>query len=640
MTLFKQIALVVTTVLFAVLVTVTTILFNDAAASIQNRLYEDAQNTAASLSLSLGTAGGDVTTMQTMINATFDSGHFSSISLVDVDGKMLYKRTNESELSPKIPEWFHNMVKISAPTASANVSAGWQPVGILNVQSDPNFAYAELYRVLKHLVLTLVTIFIAALLFVYILLRIVLRPLAQIQKQAEAITRNEFIIQERLPRTKELKDVVIAMNKMVTKVKNMFDKANEELQKLKENEYTDKVTGLKNRKYFINKLPEYLKVDAKARHGSHIMVALNGVVEANQKIGYKKVDELFEQIAKILTREAASFEESVVARMNGTEFSILLPECNVYEALDIAKRIQMETAKKTEEFELDKDEFYAAIGIHEYTYQESVSDFLTLSDLSLSKAKLETNHLHFDNAEEIEDVITKEEWREIIKNALANDSFELVTYKVVDTRSDVVVHETITITLTTEDRVFTYGQFIAAAMQTGMVDDIYKRVLTLLFGRYSTIFERKVCSLRLSNEFLQDAATFGFVQELLAHKAKQMRFKLIVEIPDRYVTQHEENAHLYKELFARYGIEMGVFEFIGEHDDYRYLQRFRPFYIKSQQEFFLTLDIHNMRALKMLADSIDIDLIAMGVMDKASLKKLQERDIYIVQGKVTELMVE
>ena len=638
MTLFKQIALVVTTVLFAVLVTVTTILFNDATTSVQNRLYEDAQNTAASLSLSLGTAGGDLTTMQTMINATFDSGHFSSISLVDVDGKMLYKRTNESGLSTKIPKWFHNMVKINAPTASANVSSGWQPVGILNVQSDPNYAYVELYKVLEHLMIILITIFIVALIFINMLLRIVLKPLKQIQKQAEAISRNEFIIQEELPRTEELKNVVMAMNKMVAKVKKMFDKANQELQKLKENEYIDKVTGLKNRKYFINKLPEYLKVDARSRSGSHIMVALNGVIEANKKIGYKKVDELFGVLAEILTAEAAFYEESVIARMNGTEFSVLLPGCNVYEALDIAKRIQTKIARKIESFNLDEDEFYAVIGIHEYTYQESVTDFLTLSDLALSKAKLETEHLYFDNAEDVEEIITKEEWREIINNALANDSFELVTYKVVDTKNHAVVHETITITLTTEDRVFTYGQFIAAAMQTGMVDDIYKRVLTLLFGRYNTVLEGKVCSLRLSNEFLQDTATFGFIQELLAHKAKHMRFRLIVEIPDRYVTQYEENAYLYKELFGRYGIEMGIFEFIGEENDYRYLQNFRPFYIKSQQEFFLTLDIHNMRALEMLADSIDIDLIAVGVMDKSTLVKLQERDIYIVQGKVTELL--
>ena len=638
MTLFKQIAIVVTAVLLAVLVTVTTILFKDATDSIQNRLYEDAQNTAASLSLSLGTAGGDVTTMQTMINATFDSGHFASISLVDVDGKLLYQRTNESEDESNIPQWFHKLIKIEAPTASANVSAGWQPIGVLNVQSDPDFAYEELYKVLKHLTLILITIFITALIFMYGLLRIVLKPLGQIQKQAEAITRNEFIIQEKLPRTKELRDVVIAMNKMVSKVKKMFEQANEELQKLKENEYTDKVTGLKNRKYFLNKLPEYLKVDAKSRHGSHIMVALQGVIEANQKIGYKKVDELFKEIAKILTREIESYDEAVVARMNGTEFSILLPACNVYEALDIAKRIQMQISQKIKSLGLDEEETYVVIGIHEYTHKESVSEFMTLSDLSLSKAKLETDHIHFDNAEEIEDVITKEEWREIIKSALANDSFELVTYKVVDTRSDVVVHETITITLTTEDRVFTYGQFIAAAMQTGMVDDIYKKVLLLLFGRYNTVFEGKVCSLRLSNEFLQDSATFGFIQELLAQKAKYLRFKLIIEIPDRYITKYEENAYLYKELFAKYGIEMGIFEFIGEQEDYKYLQEFKPFYIKSQQEFFLTLDIHNMRALKMLADSIDIDLIAVGVMDKESLKKLQERDIYIVQGKVTELL--
>jgi len=95
MTLFKQITILLSMLLLIILLTVMSLNFKNATESIQNRLYEDAQNTASSLSLSLGTANGDLTTMQTMINANFDSGSYNFISLVDMNNKILYKREKE-----------------------------------------------------------------------------------------------------------------------------------------------------------------------------------------------------------------------------------------------------------------------------------------------------------------------------------------------------------------------------------------------------------------------------------------------------------------------------------------------------------------------------------------------------------------
>ena len=142
MTLFKQIALMLSIFLLIILATVLTLNFQSANKSVQERLYEDAKNTATSLSISLGSANGDISMMSTMINANFDSGTYRYISLVDVDDKMIYDRINESE-TPDVPKWFIKALNIKAPVASANVSAGWSQVGILNIQSDETYAYKQ-----------------------------------------------------------------------------------------------------------------------------------------------------------------------------------------------------------------------------------------------------------------------------------------------------------------------------------------------------------------------------------------------------------------------------------------------------------------------------------------------------------------
>ena len=276
MTLFKQIAILLSLFLLILLGTVLTLNFKSANESVSQRLYEDAKNTASSLSLSLGGANGDISMMSTMINANFDGGNYLLISLVDVDNDILYERVLENSYA-NVPAWFLELIILEAPIASANVSAGWNQVGILHVQSDLSYAYAELYTIFKNLFISFSILAVIALTLLNLLLAAVLKPLKEVQKQAEAVIRNEFIIQKNIPSTKEFQDVVLGMNTMVSKVKVMFDIGNKELQQQKELEYIDPATKLKNRKYLMDKFPQYLKIDATSKDGINMMLALSGI---------------------------------------------------------------------------------------------------------------------------------------------------------------------------------------------------------------------------------------------------------------------------------------------------------------------------------------------------------------------------
>ncbi len=169
MTLFKQIALMLSLFLLIILTTVLVLNFQSANKGVQERLYDDAKNTATSLSLSLGSANGDISMMSTMINANFDSGNYRHITLVDIDDKIIYDRKTESDLSG-VPKWFVLLTNLEAPVAHANVSAGWRQVGILNVQSDATYAYKQLYAILIDLLASFALIATAALGILHLLL--------------------------------------------------------------------------------------------------------------------------------------------------------------------------------------------------------------------------------------------------------------------------------------------------------------------------------------------------------------------------------------------------------------------------------------------------------------------------------------
>jgi len=638
MTLFKQIALMLSTFLIIILTTVLVLNFKSSNESVQDRLYTDAKNTATSLSLSLGTAQGDISIMTTMINASFDSGYYRYISLVDTQDNSIYKREVEQKILD-VPQWFINALHITAPEASANVSAGWSQVGVLKVQSDAGYAYKQLYTILINLLISFGIIAAIGLTILNLLLVVILKPLKEVQKQAEAVTRNVFIIQENIPYTKEFKDVVLGMNNMVSKVKAMFDKGNEELKRQKELEYIDKATKLRNRKYLIDKLPEYLKIDATSKGGINMMIALSGVIEANEKIGHREVDDLFTKIADIFSAHAKNFDNSIVARMNGTEFSILLPDCSEINGTELAKGIYNSTKELIELSKLDASETFISLGLYSYNYKENIGQLLSHSDNALAQAKFSEDNIYLAKADNTTEVMGKEAWRKIINDAIEKNNFNFVSWTAVDAKRKKIAHKVLSLTLKVDkNTTYYYGQFMAPANQAGLSFKIYENVLNMMFKTPDMTLKGSTCSLRLPFDFLTQQGTYENMKELFNTYASNLPFKLIIEMPDKLVRQNSTLIKKYKTLFERYNIDMGVFEFIGESVDYHYLQDLRPVYIKGESDYFLSQSDQALSALRLITDTVGISLIAAGVMDMKTLNELHEKDIHVIQGKATEMI--
>ena len=637
MTLFKQIAIMLSIFLIIILTTVLTLNFQSANASVQDRLYEDAKNTASSLSLSLGSANGDISMMSTMINANFDSGNYLYISLVDVDDVLLYERVSESEFSD-VPLWFLENVSIEAPVASANVSAGWSQVGILNVQSDVAYAYKQLYTILIKLLISFSLITLSALAILYIILAAILKPLKEVQKQAEAVGRNEFILQKTIPNTKEFKDVVLGMNNMVSKVKAMFDKGNEELKRQKELEYIDPTTKLRNRKYLIDKLPEFLKIDASSKGGINIMTALSGLIEANEQIGHRDVDKLFNDIADIFRENAKEYNDAIIARMNGTEFSIFLPDCSAESGLDIAEKISKSVGETIADYDLQSDVVFIALGAYEYNYKQNIAQLLSSSDNALAQAKFQDHKIHLDKSQEDEESMGKDDWRAIINKGIETNSFRFNSWTAVDVKAKKIAHHALSLTLQADDKQYFYGQFMAPANQIGLSSKIYQNIMNMMFKTPDMKLKGSVCSIRLSFEYMDIRDTYTELSELLKMYANTLPFKLIIEVPDKMFRQNSVHIQEYKALFEKYNIDMGIYEFIGESSDYQYLQDLRPVYIKGETSYFLTQSDQALSALRLITDTVGISLIATGVMDLQTVKELQAKDVNVIQGRATEMI--
>lgn len=642
MTLFKQIALMLSLFLLAILTTVLLLNFQSANEAVQEQLYEDAKNTASSLSLTLGNAQGNESMMSTMINANFDSGHYQRITLLDMQETSIYERESEIK-STLVPQWFVDLVPIQAPTASAQVSSGWTPIGILEVQSDSSYAHEQLYAILKELLISFFIISFVGLSLLHLLLHAVLKPLQKVQKQAEAIINNQFIIQEDLPYTTEFKNVVIGMNAMVSKVQDIFEKGNAVMQQNHELLYTDPITKLYNRRYFLLKLPEHLKVDSRFEQGTLIIAALHGALEANQIVGRNKVDAMFHAVAKNFLFHANAYDTHIVARMNGTEFAILLPNCNDESAHQITHDIWQSSEAIMKEHLSDVDatsleDYGVVLGAYTYNHREKMGDILSQADYALSQANLaEDERTHMIKKDQSTLTLGKEGWRDMIENALTKEHVSVETWDVINTMQHTLHHHVFTIALQDPDKNrIAYGAFIAPAIALGLTPNIYHHVLQMILKNPLKNLKGKLCALRLPSEYLLDTATLTNITELLEQGTMNLPFKLIIEFPDHVTHTNGTLIQTYAKLFRAHHIDIGIYQFTGESNNFEYLKALHPHYIKADCKFLLDQSKQSMAALQIITDSVGIDLVATGVREQEELQQLQALGVFAIQGRITE----
>ena len=637
MTLFKQLALLISLFLLIILTTVLTLNFQSANTTVQEQLYEDAKNTASSLSLSLSTADGDESILATMINANFDSGHYRSISLYSQKDELMYERKIEQNLED-VPEFFVKILDIEIPTASAQVSAGWSPIGILYVQSDSSYAYRHLYKILIQLLVSFTVLATIGLIILNVLIHVMLKPLKKIQQQSEAILDNNFILQEEIPYTIEFRDVVKGMNVMVEKVEGIFNAASEATKRNRELLYNDPITTLFNRKYMVLKLPDILEIENRENGGSLLFLALSGAEVINSVLGRQGTDELFLDFSTELKYIALEYEDSLVSRVNGTEFTLVLPACTSDDCQRIVESILRVFATILQKYNITKDENVDInIGVYRYFQGSSVAEVLTKADSALTLAKADTKaNVHCLEEIEAQMVLGKEQWRNILHKTLTQDSFILSFRDIITLNSSASHHKIMTFFI--EDSEFgrlEYGKYIPFALTFNLVDDIYSNVLKKLFLMKEDELDSKVVAVRLPTEFLKQEHSILLLEELFKSYAHQKNFKLIFEVSDSFALKNISLLETYNTLFKTYGYAFALNQFSAQSDEYSYLKTLKPLYIKADAKFLIDQSSEAMSSLRVITDSIGADIIASFVESKEQVIELTDKKIDSFQGPYT-----
>lgn len=638
MSLFKQIVMIMS--LFFVLILIVN--FRSATGLIQNQFDNNAKNTARSLAISLSkvTDLSEISTMKTIVNTVYDSGNYPQIRLVDAEGKELYSRKTDF-CSSDVPQWFVEMVSLHTASASNDIMKGSSRFGRLEVHYFAPSAYHSLYSTLRYTVQLFLVIVFTLLLTLFALLFVNLKSLKRIQEQAEGIIDNEFIIEKNVPITTEFRSAMRAMNTMVEKVKEIFERENDTLRRYHELLYKDSESKLHNRRYLTAKLPDYLQSDSSLSSGVYVMVSLNEIDRLKRQNGYERYSILIGALSEALNKHLGSFRHALIARLNESDFFAVLPACEINE---ISHQIEHITAHMHEVIEeMDSHLFeYLVIGcgIGTYSENDTLKSLFSRADHTVSQSKLCRKFVVDSKESDASLVLGREEWRDELLKSLNESRMLLAFQSVVEQRIDTlnVIHEEIFLRLLDkEGAIHSAGYFIPIATNLGLVDTLDRYMIEKVFKHIQEHNPLTPLALNLSSDFVKNHANIQWLREQLESFHRNNDLVLWFEVSNT-TALHDLNAvATISAMVKMFGYYFGIDHFALPEAGAHYLQAIRPDYVKSNSAYLqdMMLDQSSGKSrdsFNKIIRSLGISIIAINIEDALDIERVKMLGIERFQG--------
>ncbi|MCF6290403.1 MAG: EAL domain-containing protein [Desulfobacterales bacterium] len=642
MTLYRQLILFIL-LLFLLLFTGSWLAKLESTRSfLFNQLQSHAQDTATSLGLSLSQcmADNDMVAVESRLNAIFDRGYYRLIRLTDVSGAVLKELTLKVKIED-VPQWFVRLFPLETPYARANVMSGWYQSGTLIVESHPGYAYKMLWETATRMTIWFAGAGLVVLIAGSLGLRILLRPLQEVERQAEALCNKEYRIQEHLPRTRELRQLVAAMNRMTIKVKEMFEEQVAIAERLRQHAYSDSLTGLSNRRYLASQVAAHFERNENAIQGALLLVQVHELKKLNQQKGLQAGDLLIKRVAEILQAQGSRISGVEVARLTGGDFCIFMPGASPDDAEQAAAAIvNRMTLLAVEQLTLSDN--IGHVGAAVYECATNLGTLLSEADLALRTAQRNGPNT-WQVATVTRDCENKyqgeQAWRAALERAIRERNIFLFAQpSVACTDRDRIVHLEIFSRVVQEDgALLNAGLFMPYAERLDLVAALDLVVLEKVkeFDKADLGTDR--IAINISPSSLLDDS-FSQRTESILRSLPDKAPRITFEVVEFSAINHLDRVKEFRAMVARYGHTIGLDHFGRSFSNFGYLQSLRPDFVKIDRAYISELKGREsdsgffISSLCSVAHSLDIAVVAIGVEEERQWQILQELNLDAMQG--------
>lgn len=589
----------------------------------ERQLQTKNDDNANTLALSITQLEKDPVMIDLLLSAQFDTGNYQHIRLQDPNGNTISERINTASKS-KAPQWFVDAIPLKLKPGIAEIQNGWAQYGTLTIMSDSNVAYDKLWdysiaTALWTLLLAVVSGIIGSL-----SLKKILMPLDEVVKQAQAIGENRFITTN-LPKTKEFKALVNAMNALSNRVKKTLSEETARLEQLRLDINFDHVTLLMNHEHFVNNIDTSISRSEYFHEGLLIISRLANLANIDQKLGYKETNILLKRIGEALQLIAKQHTGSYVGRLNGTDFAIFF--AHAIDSYQLGNQIKKSLEALSNSNKQLQPNFITAVSRVSNTDQ--AEKIISATSKLINGIRPDQNHaLHLIQPDDIAQLENKDEleWLKLLTNALDHKRIKLESYPALNRHGELIHNESpVRIQLQPDGKWLCAGEFITWATQLNLMSHLDSLVFETAVD--SIIKGAAPIGLNISASAMASASYLDKVEQTLrAHP--QVGEKLYFEIPEQDAFADLVKFHVFCAKVRVLGCKIGV-EHVGSSiSRLGELHDVGLHYIKIDGSVIRGIDTNEanktlLRGLCMIAHSIGVLAIAEGVHTESEIEALK-----------------
>ncbi len=640
MSLAKRLILVICALFALVFIGILSITVSNTRHYMSQQLQISSQDTATSLAKSISDSivSEDIEKLKSIVNAIYDRGFYSRIHIRTVKGKTLVKREMDSIAIKNVPRWFVSLIELKTPVGKQEIiTPSFRRSGQIIVSSHPGLAYQELWQIFTDSLWWLSIIGLLSFSAIFFLIRYLMNPITSLQAQANEISKGNFVIQDEIPSTPELKSVATTMNKMSTKVSQMLEAQTELTEQMRTRAYQDSVTELKNRRYFAEQMDHLIKTPEEFDSGTLMLIEISDFKEYNQHYGYVKADELLFKIGAILKKCSKPVVGICLARVSGASFALLAPNIGFDETKKLADKLHTEFEQLHYMNKID-DQATIHVGISFFDGNQNSTELLSMADMALRAAQVKgPNHWHIYDEQNLsqEPVHSAGAWQKLIKQVIDDKSLVL-HYQPVKSINNEILHYEVLARLPDQDgNLLNAGTFLPMAQRFGLATAIDLVVIEKLFESMGDENQLHY-AVNLSSSSIQDPAFTEWLTALLTdhpHRAQCIIFEMREYSVTSKLNDIKATIHRLRELGCAFSLD----HFGSGSPDFGYLLNTKIDYIKIDGGYVHNIERNEdnqffLKSIVEIAHGLDIKVIGEYVETEVEWHTLKTLNIDGMQG--------
>ncbi|MEE2764527.1 MAG: EAL domain-containing protein [Pseudomonadota bacterium] len=443
-----------------------------------------------------------------------------------------------------------------------------------------------------------------------------------------------------------LVQVILKRNRALLKTRKDLDREIDQRKSIQQDvarlESTDTLTGLANRRFFIEDLAHTLKMsDRQLRQVALVLLDLDRFQMLNDSLGHQFGDELLIKVSERLND--LSDERLLVAYAGGDEFMLCQQQIDtIDDVIHLLGQIQQCFRAP---FEVQGEALTVTATMGVAVYPQSGLDADTLlrnADIAMYRAKDQgrnTYQFYTEGMQERE--VMRLELDKDLNQALSNDEFVLFYQPQLDlTTNEINSVEALIRWQHPRRGLLSPGDFIPLAEESGRITEIGRWVVLAACRQLAqwqgTPYEHLRVAVNLSGRELDDEHLVDHIREAL--EAEQVPAdRLEVELTEEvFILNIERNLNQLSRL-QQLGVHLAIDDFGVGYSSLGYLRDFPVNLLKIDRSFISEVterhdDAVITRAVINLAHNLGMDVVAEGVETDAQLAFLKDNHCNIAQG--------